>query len=340
MAEEGTAEAATAAAAVAARVVAAAAARVVAVVAARVAATAVATGRSTAVAQAWQSRAHCLAGTGPRHILRLPYHWRRYRSETLPPTRRTSAPARAPPRQWCCPCDRSTSRIGRSQIAWGPPSCACAPSTQVQVAAVAAAAAVARLQPHVGSLPGVVRTAAEGRRPSRGGPRSWVLPSWRLAAARWRAPPHRRTACALRLRRAQRWRSTSCCALRVCLLRSPLWLSSCDLFGCAAPSVACCSGALRCLSRPKSSKLGVGKKTGRKCPIGVQAGMLEIDDEKQLPAVSFGKNWHKLADLVRHTSRSKKSYSTVQLCVWYSSRQRRVPWSPEGPAGPTHGPTS
>ena len=32
------------------------------------------------------------------------------------------------------------------------------------------------------------------------------------------------------------------------------------------------------------------------------------------------------------------------VCVCYSSRQRRVPWSPEGPAGrsytPTHGPTS
>ena len=26
-----------------------------------------------------------------------------------------------------------------------------------------------------------------------------------------------------------------------------------------------------------------------------------------------------------------------ELCVCYSSRQRRVPWSPEGPAGPTHG---
>ena len=28
----------------------------------------------------------------------------------------------------------------------------------------------------------------------------------------------------------------------------------------------------------------------------------------------------------------------MQVCVCYSSRQRRVPWSPEGPrAGPTHG---
>ena len=31
---------------------------------------------------------------------------------------------------------------------------------------------------------------------------------------------------------------------------------------------------------------------------------------------------------------------TTPVCVCYSSRQRRAPWSPEGPAGPTHGPTS